>query len=219
MCDALAEERSASWRRGGRGISSNLHALYARCVRASCPIIHKCSKATRRRGRHCSVAWVRVQAQVDCRCGGGRLQRERRPLRWVAADVVASAAPGADVPAAAAAYGYLDSAALAAAGPPVVLAVVTYVALAAAGPPALDVDGGRRWCFFRAPQCKRGPGNVVRFRIAVLQRAAILFCMETVSGGSRGAHCRAHIRTIGVRIGGRPTNPRLVQARCVGGVQ
>jgi hypothetical protein len=79
-CDVPAEERIASSRRAGRGISSTLHAMYTMRPRVT-PHPHKRSKATRRRGRHCSVAWVRVQAQVDCRCGGGGLQLGRLPLR------------------------------------------------------------------------------------------------------------------------------------------
>ena len=82
MCDVPVEERIASWRRAGRGISSKLHAMYPKMRPRVHHILHRCSKATRRLGRHCSVGWGMVQAQVDCRRGGGGLPRGRRRLRW-----------------------------------------------------------------------------------------------------------------------------------------
>jgi hypothetical protein len=82
MCDVSAEERIASCRRAGRGISAQAHAMYPKMR----PRLHRHPPQVQQgyeeaRG-HCSVGWGMVQAQVDCRCGGGGLQRGRLPLRW-----------------------------------------------------------------------------------------------------------------------------------------
>jgi hypothetical protein len=178
MCDVSAEERIASCRRAGRGISAQVHAMYPKMR----PRLHRHPPQVQQGYEEARGALL---GGLGNGAGAGGLSLWRRgpstgaassslgsvavpaAAAVAAAVAVSSAAPGANVPAASVAYGYVDPAALAAGGAPAVVAVSPSAAAsapppaAACGPAALDVDGNADG--FPAPQRKRGQSNVVRF--------------------------------------------------------
>ena len=165
MCDASAEERIASCRRAGRGISAQLHALYPKMR----PRLHPQPPQAQQGFEEARAALL---GGLGKGAGASGLSLWRRgPSTGAASSSLASVvvpaaaavaatapvsspAPGADVPAAAAAYGYAYPAALVAGAGPVVAGACVPAALDLTGNTdnffeLLNASGDRAmWCGF-----------------------------------------------------------------------